>query len=135
MNAAVELHDSECLAIEVDELGQGFVLLDAYVHRTEGEPGVAPGEGGEQRVRIKVGVMTIEGDVGDLPAYIYKGSLTVGNLVQDNMVPFPAADSGTVRLILMLLDDARVVTISGTEILIEPEGDFRFIEPVDFTER
>jgi hypothetical protein len=135
MNSAIELHDSECLAVGVDELGQGFVLLDAYVHRTEGEPGVAPGEGGEQRLRIKVRAMTVEGDVGDLPAYIYEGSLTVEAVVQDNMVPFPAVYSGPVRLSLMLSDDARVVTIAGAGISIEPEGEFRFIEPVDFAGR
>jgi len=29
MNIAIELHDSECLAVESGEGGQGFVLLDA----------------------------------------------------------------------------------------------------------
>jgi hypothetical protein len=43
MNVAIEMHDSECLNVETDEIGQGFVLLDAYVHRTEGEPGVSSG--------------------------------------------------------------------------------------------
>jgi len=59
----------------VNESGHGFVLFDAYVHRTDGEPGIAPGEGGVQRVRVNVEHMTIEGEVGDLPAYVYDGSL------------------------------------------------------------
>jgi len=135
MNEAIEMHDSECLAVAVDEEGRGSVLLDAYVHRTAGEPGVSPGEGGVQRIRMKMDAMTVEGDVGVLPAYVYEGSLTVGNSVQDNMVPFPAAYPETVRLSMMLSDDARVILVSGKEISIEVEGEFRFIETVDFTGR
>jgi hypothetical protein len=135
MNEAIEMHDSECLAVEVDEEGQGSVLLDAYVHRTAGEPGVSPGEGGVQRIRMKINAMTVEGDVGVLPAYVYEGSLTVGNAVQGNIVPFPAAYPETVRLSMMLCDDARVILVSGKEISIEVEGEFRFIETVDFTGR
>jgi hypothetical protein len=135
MNVAIELHDSECLAVEVDESGRGFVLLDAYVHRSEGEPGVAPGEGGVQRIRINLGAMSVEGDLGDLPAYIYQGSLTVGTLIKNNMVSIPADYSGPASLRLMLSDDARIVTISGAGISIKPEGEFRFVETVDFTGR
>ena len=68
-----------------------------------------------------------------LPAYVYIGSLTVGNSVQYNMVPFPAAYRETVRLSMTLLDDGRVILVSGKDISIEVEGEFRFIETVDFT--
>jgi hypothetical protein len=89
MNEAIEMHDSECLAVEVDEEGRGSVLLDAYVHRTAGEPGVSPREVGVHRIRMKIDAMTVEGDVGVLlPAYVYSGSLTVGNSVQYNLVYF-----------------------------------------------
>ena len=135
MNQAIELHDSECLAVEVDEEGRGSVLLDAYVHRTAGEPGISHGEGGVQRIRMKIDAMTIKGEVGMLPAYVYEGSLTVGSSVQDNMVPFPASYPETVRLNMMLSDDARIILISGKKISIEAEGEFSFVETVDFTNR
>jgi hypothetical protein len=111
MNAAIEMHDSECLAVEVDGQGSGFVLLDAYVHRTEGDPVISPGEGGIQRVRIKVGSAAVEGDIGPLPATIYEGSLVVGNSTQDNIVPFPASYAEEFQLKMMLSDDARVVVV------------------------
>ena len=57
------MHDTECLAVEVDDQGCGSVLLDAYVHRTVGKPGISPGEG-VQRIRMKSGAMTIKGEVG-----------------------------------------------------------------------
>ena len=90
MNAVIEMHDSECIAIELDEKGGGLVLLDAYVHRSEGEPLTSPHEGGYQRIRIKGEGVTIEGAMGDLPTWIYEGALIVGADMQGNIVRFPA---------------------------------------------
>jgi hypothetical protein len=133
MNAVIEMHDSKCVAIELHEDGGGFVLLDAYVHRGDGQPLIGPHEGGMQRVRIKVDAMAIQGTVGRLPAYIYEGSLVIGTSIQDNIVRFPAAYAVPVRLSMMLSDDARVVAVCGDGLSIEPEGAFRFVEPVDFS--
>ena len=133
MNTSIELHDSDCLAVDIDSRCNGAVLLNAYVHRTDGEPGISNGEGGVQRIRLGVGVMEVEGEVGDLPACIYEGSVAIGTLVQDNMIPFPAKYSEAVRITLMLAEDARVIVVSGIGLLIEAEGDFRFVEPVDFS--
>ncbi len=132
MNQAIEMHDSECVAVEVDEEGRGSVLLDAYVHRTADEPGVSLGEGGVQRIRMKIDALTVEGDVGVLPASIYIGSLTVGNSVQYNIIPFPATYREAVRLSMTLLDDGRVILVSGKDISIEVEEEFKFVETVDF---
>ena len=133
MKTAIEMHDSKCLAIELDERGGGFVLFDAYAHRTEGEPGISPGEGGVQRIRFEVEGMAKEGAVGDLPAYVFEGSLIVGTDLQDNMVRFPAVYTQPVRLSTMLSDDARVVIVTGNGLSIQPEGEFRFVEAVDFS--
>jgi hypothetical protein len=135
LNQAIELHDTECLAVDFDDEGGGSVLLDAYVHRTVGEPGISPGEGGVQRIRMRFGAMTIKGEVGPLPAYVYEGSVTVGINVQDNLIPFPVSSSESAALRMMLSDDARIIVVNGVTISIEAESDFRFIEPVDFTDR
>jgi hypothetical protein len=128
MNTAVEMHDSEILSIDREETGQGSVLLDAYAHRTNGEPGVDPGEGGVQRIRIRVEEMAVEGEVGNLPAYILEGSVKFEQTIQDNIVPFPAAYFGRVRMSMILSPDARVVVVAGTGISFEAEGEFRFVE-------
>jgi len=135
MHAVIEMHDSECLAIELNEKGGGFVLLKAYIHRGEGDPLMSPHEGGTQRIRVKAEGMTLEGVVGDLPAWIYEGSLTVGADVQDNIVRFPAIYADSFRLSMMLADDARVVVVSGKGLSIEPESEFEFVETVDFSSR
>jgi hypothetical protein len=128
VNVAIEMHDSTCLAVKFDKEGRGSVVLDAYVHRTEGEPGVAPGECGLQQIRFLVDAMIVDGEVEDLPAWSYEGSLTIGRSIQNNMVPFPAKYSYAVQLSLMLGGDARTVVISGTGLSIESEGPFRFVE-------
>lgn len=128
MTDAIEMHDSECLVVEVDEQGTGFVLLDAYVHRTEGRPGITPGEGGIQRIRIKVSSAAVEGSPGQLPATIYEGSIVVGSFTQDNMIPFPQSYGEKFELRMMLSEDARLVVVSGIGLSIEPEGEFRFVE-------
>ena len=133
MNAVIEMHDSKCIAIELDEKGRGCVLLDAYVHRGDGYPLVSPHEGGVQRIRINVEGMTKQGAVGDLPADVYEGSLIVGTDMQDNIVRFPAVYREPVRLSMMLSDDARVVVVSGNGPSVDPEGEFRFVETVDFS--
>ena len=103
--------------------------LDAYVHRTDGEPGVSPGEGGIQRVRLKLEAMELDGEPGDLPASIYEGSIAIGNSVQDNMIPFPATYSEAIRITLSLADDARIIVVYGVGLSIKAENEFRFVEP------
>ena len=128
MNSAVELHDSECVAIELDSRGDGTVILDAYVHRTDGEPGISAGEGGIQRVRISLDMMTTSGEIGSLPTIIYEGSLALETSNCQNIVPLPLQSAGNATLNLMLADDARLISISGKNVCVESEGDFRFVE-------
>jgi len=133
MKTAIELHDSECVSIVRDPSGDGVVVLNAYVHRYEGEFGRMPHEGGEQRIRIAIGSMTVVSETGPLPSTIYDSSLIVGESIFDNLVPLPAKHAGSVNLTMTLSDDAREVKITGEGIEIVAEGAFRFIESVDFS--
>jgi hypothetical protein len=93
-----------------------------------GEPGVDAGKGGVQLIRIRIADMTIEGEVGELPSYLYDGSLAVGTAIQDNIVPLPAIHSEPIRLSMTLSEDARVLTLSGSSATIAPEGEFQYVE-------
>jgi hypothetical protein len=77
--------------------------------------------------------MTMEGVLGDLPAWIYEGSLIVGADTQANIVRLPAGYMEPFRLSMTLADDARVVVVSGKELSIDPEAEFKFVETVDFS--
>ena len=131
MNVAIEMHDSELLSVEIDDAGRGSVLLGAFVHRSVGKPGVSPGDGGVQLVRITMDQMAIEGGVGELPAYVYQGSLLVGDTLQDNMVPFQPNTRLSFASKMMLSEDARVITVSGKGAAIESEGEFEYVEDFD----
>jgi hypothetical protein len=135
MNNSIEMHDSVCLSIEADDSGRGSVLLDAYVHRTEGDPGRSDGEGGTQRIRMRLGSLMVRGVVGELPADIYHGSLTVGELTLNNMIPFPATHVGPILLHMMLSDDARIVEVLGRNVSIEAEDEFQFVETCNFSKK
>ena len=118
MKTAIELHDSECLEIRFDSDGNGVIVLDAYVHRTDGTPGISPGEGGVQRVHMSMAMMTMTGEVGTLPATIYEGSLVLDGFDHDNIVPLPLQAAGNATLRLMLADDARRIHVSGRDISV-----------------
>lgn len=135
MGAVIEMHDSECIDIKVDETGGGSVLLDAYVHRSDGDgnPLSVPHEGGIQRLRLTFEGISIDGTLGELPAYIYEGSLLIGTEIQDNILQFPAVYTESVRLSMMLSDDARTVVVAAGGLSIAIESDFRFVEMVDFS--
>ena len=64
---------------------------------------------------------------------IYDGALVIGTSVQENMVPFPATYAEPVRLSMTLAVDARVIVVSGVGLSIESDGEFRFVESVDFS--
>ena len=131
MNSAIELHDSECLAIEQNSIGAGALVLDAYVHRSNGEPSETPGEGGIQRVRFSVEAMSVSGRIGTLPATIYNGSLNIGGASLDLIpLPFESAQSCNLRLSLL---DGEDFCITGKAVRVTPEGEFRFVEHVEFS--
>lgn len=133
MISLIELHDSECLAVELEDSGGGFVILNAYIHRGEGDALEAPHEGGYQMVRIRMDSLTTNGDIGDLPADIYGGSLSTETAVLDNIIPLPSAYPSKFVLTLTLAPDAREVMMTGREIAITSEGEFDFVENVDLT--
>jgi hypothetical protein len=54
VNAAIELHDSQVVAVE-SATGTIIVWLAAYVHRSDGRPGFDPGSGWSQRVALEFG--------------------------------------------------------------------------------
>jgi hypothetical protein len=133
MKSAVEFHDSECLAIELDTSGNCVVMLDAYVHRSDAEPALSPGDGGIQRVRISVASAIRSGDIiGTLPSTIYHGSLTIGNSGLD-LVPLPFRSDETCDLRFEFREDGRIIRIAGKSVSVLADGEFRFVENVDFS--
>lgn len=132
MNYAIELHDSECLAFELDSNGDVLLTLDAYIHRSDGVPCNTPGEGGNQRVCFLFESAIVSRRFGGLPAIIRNGALILGESSLD-LIPLPFEMHGSCNLMLEFLDDAQSIYISGKSVRVVPDGEFRFVESVDFT--
>jgi hypothetical protein len=94
VNAAVELHDSQVVA--VDSIGGAVtVRLVAYVHRSNGRPGIDPGSGWSQRVDLVFSSGVIEERPDEMPFALDDGSIS-GGATFDGFIPLPTSIGGAV---------------------------------------
>ena len=126
MNRSIELHDSELYAVM--QVGtQVIVILSAYLHQSEGEPGRDKGIGGWQSVALvfKDGASDISGEPLDLPLDIWSGKIERNGQLEENMIPLPFSGEGEIILRLHLEGDYRV-TFRGCqgELVLIGQPDF-----------
>ena len=125
-NAAIELHDSHVVSVRV--VGSDVVIdLDAYVHVSDGVPGVDAGTGWARPVRITVRDATLQSTVGD-ELLIYDGAAHVGSTRYENMLPLELDAAGDVHV--ELTGGEGMLRVRGTALHIEPTGEAKYIERV-----
>jgi hypothetical protein len=101
LHKAIELHDTT--VVSVFEVGtQIVVVLQAYVHTSNGRPAWDAGSGWVQAAVLTFFEGRIEGTLPDLPADIWEGDLIVDGEVLQNAVPIPLSHIGEVVLKLQL---------------------------------
>jgi hypothetical protein len=128
MNSAIEIHDSNLAGVEAVGRDAIFHLGAAYVHRSEGRPGIDPGSGWLQDVDLVVSGAVIESLPGELLGALADGVLSAGGTTWDNLIPLPLAVSGTVLLSMTTSGGERVL-VHGSSAEVVPRGEPRFIEP------
>jgi len=122
----IEFHDSVVDAVVAS--GEGVSIhLTAYVHRWEQRDGAWVGTGWTQPVTIVVRKPTTRKPECELPVEIAGGSVWVNDTVYDNMVPLPFQANGGVRVVIELLDGARL-EIAGDDVALTASGDSEFVE-------
>ena len=89
MNAAVELHDSQVVTVN-SIAGVVTVRLGAYVHRSNGRPGIDPGSGWSQPVDLVFSAGVIEERPDELPFALDDGSIS-GGARFDGFIPLPTS--------------------------------------------
>src|SRR4051812_39422815 len=95
MNAAIELHDSN---VKVTECSNGDFRIEfsgAYVHRSEGVPGVDPGTGHIQPAEIVFSSATWNGLSPECVGDISDGWVSVNGEVS-TLIPLPSRNFGLV---------------------------------------
>lgn len=127
LNSAIELHDSTLGKIE--RAGNKVVLwlTPAYVHKSDGEPGVDPGTGWIQETKITIESCTAIGTIQELPMDLDSGTLTIDGAEFPNIIPLPLVGSAAVRLSLLTQANERI-ELAGSAIEVEPLGRAEYLE-------
>jgi hypothetical protein len=126
MNTALEFHDSEVSIIEVGTRSVRVLFSAAYVHRSEGIPGVDSGEGYVQAVELQMVNATWRGRLEECIGNISDGDLFVAG-TPVRLVPLPFEATDEIRLELQFTNGA-ALWASGTSVHIRQTGEARFIE-------
>lgn len=128
MNVAIELHDSNLVAIEERD-GMVVVRLEpAYIHKSDGVPGFDRGTGWVQFAKMEIQSACIEGEYPNHEERIMDGTLVIGCDEHVNIVPIPLNLSNAVIRLCIKINELYSFVISGSGIRVELLGSPRFIE-------
>ena len=87
-NQEIEIHDSELTSVKVSD---GHIILElspAYIHMSDGRPGIDAGTGWLQNAVIRVRGEGILGSISELPCDLWDGHLKVnGEFFASKMPP------------------------------------------------
>lgn len=124
-NLALEFHDSTFAAVEQN--GSNLVLLfsAAYIHQSEGEPGVEAGSGWAQEVRFHISHAFVSGEILDLPCDLRDGFVSVGDRAFQNLIPVPIHYEGRIDI---ELEERSKLRITGTSLRVELCGEPKYVE-------
>ena len=126
MNRAIEIHESTLGSLTTD---RGLLVLhfsSAYVHESEGIPGVESGTCWMQEAYLKIGNAVVVGFFSELPGDLVGGHIRIGDVLSDNMIPFPLDHLGQAELRREKYGEA--VSITGTSAKLELVGEATSVE-------
>ena len=126
MNQAIELHDSVLMRV-VQSGTTVRIDLRAMVHESSDEPGAGASEVWVQQAEIVMMGVLSHLAVPDTEQRICDGALTIGNRVEDNLIPLPAYHNDHVELALELADGS-TLSVAGTTIRIELGSSRKYLE-------
>jgi hypothetical protein len=126
-NAALEFHDSELCAIEIESDRLALRFAPAYVHRSDGVPGVDPGTGWTQNVTMQLVRFQLSGTVRLGLASLADGEISLGGEGPADLVAVPLSYVGPVSLRLVFLDDSRL-EIVAEELQCVPTSEATYFE-------
>lgn len=97
----------------------------AYIHQSEGEPGVDAGSGWVQELSLHVSDASLSGEILDLPCDLWDGSVLLDEKRFDNCVPIPLDYRGRVEV---NLEQDGKLTVIGTRLQVELLGQPKYVE-------
>lgn len=127
MNTVIEIHDSRVVGITNRDDAVIVHFQSAYLHKSEGRPGLDPGTGWVQEARLIFAEATTSGDFPDWPCGLIDGELIAGGERHYNLIPVPFETAMPVELRLTF-DSVHVVTVIGPGAKLELVGEPKYIE-------
>jgi hypothetical protein len=126
-NRAIEIHDSTLVEISVRD-GQAVLRFSsAYIHESDGTPGVDAGSGWLQEALLRVGDAAVKRSFSKLPAGLLDGYIKLGDVVLSNLIPVPLNHIGVIELRLESWSDEAAL-IAGSSADLELIGEPKYVE-------
>jgi hypothetical protein len=122
MTLGMEFHDAQLLGLDCGSDGSGYLLLHAYIYRSEGIVFEDPQESGWQNCRFSFKGMRIEGPRVEPNEYVSGGAMRVDGTVHDHVILLPASFRGRIQLDLVISPLFETLRIHATEISSTLEG-------------
>jgi hypothetical protein len=127
VNTIIEIHDSTVAEIASLEGTVVVHFLPAYLHKSEGRPGIDSGTGWVQEGRLIFTDASVRGDLPNLPCNVMDGELIVDGEQHDNGIPVPLEVTAPSELCLSFCS-AHVVKIIGRGVRLDLVGEPRYVE-------
>jgi hypothetical protein len=126
-NRAIEIHDStlESLTVEVGHVVLSFSA--AYIHQSDGRPGIDAGTGWIQHAVIRIRGEIANGSLAKLPCGLMSGYLELDGQESDNHIPIPLSFTGDVELALTS-EFSETIKIRGNHIALGLLHDPKYVE-------
>lgn len=129
MNSALEFHDSTVQSLEIAD-GMVRVIFDhAYIHRSQGAPGIDPGQGDSQPLELVIS----DGECSPLTAeccgVISDGFVKIGAQAL-TLLPIPCVLTGDI-VVQLDFGSGKSVTITGRSLHGFTTGKASFVETFD----
>jgi hypothetical protein len=127
IKSALEFHDSEVVAVQMEENELHVVLEPAYIHRSAGRPGIDSGSGFLQSAEIVFTDAKFSEKEGPCSGPIEEGIVTVAGKRYNDMLPLPFTAVGAVSA-EFTFESGSVLSINGAGINCFSKGQARFVE-------
>jgi hypothetical protein len=126
-NRIIEIHDSGLKSISASNGEIVLELSPAYIHMSDGRPGIDAGTGWIQDAVIRIRGEEICGLISELPCDLSDGYLKVNGEFSDNLIPIPLVATGDIELHFTSIG-GEALQVRGNRITLELLGEARYIE-------
>jgi hypothetical protein len=122
----MEIHDSWLQ--KVTRAGNAMIFqFEAYIHESNGEPGVDEGTGWIQPLAVELSNADVEGNIPHLPCDLSDGHMKLEGRRLENVIPIPLDRVGTVEIRLESKRGESLL-VRGDSVKVTILGNARFIE-------